>query len=56
MDAAGVGGTTEILAWLTVLAATEGPAEVLAYAPTHVWRAGSGQVWWPTLAPRTTRL
>jgi aromatic ring-opening dioxygenase catalytic subunit (LigB family) len=52
MDAAGLNGTTELLAWLVVLAATRGPAEVLAYEPTHQWRCGSGQVWWPNLAPR----
>ncbi|MEA2936852.1 MAG: hypothetical protein QOC56_356 [Alphaproteobacteria bacterium] len=51
MDEAGVGGTTELLAWLMALAFTEGPAEVLAYEATHVWRCGSGMIWWPRLAP-----
>jgi protocatechuate 4,5-dioxygenase beta chain len=50
MDQAGVGGTTELLAWLMAMAFAEGPAEVLAYEPTHVWRCGSGMVWWPRVA------
>lgn len=50
MDRAGICGTSELLAWLMVMAFTEGPAEVLAYEPTHVWRCGSGMVWWPQIA------
>jgi hypothetical protein len=50
MDQAGVGGTTELLAWLMAMAFTEGPAEVLSYEATHVWRCGSGIIWWPQMA------
>lgn len=50
MDEAGICGTSELLAWLTELAFSEGPADVLAYEATHVWRCGSGMVWWPKLA------
>jgi hypothetical protein len=50
MDEAGICGTSELLAWLTAMAFSRGPADVLAYEPTHVWRCGSGMVWWPELA------
>jgi aromatic ring-opening dioxygenase catalytic subunit (LigB family) len=50
MRKAGEGGTTELLAWMMAMAFTEGPAEILAYEATHVWRCGSGMVWWPHLA------
>ncbi len=46
MEAAGSGGTAELLAWLLVLAFTTGPAEVLAYMPAVAWRTGTGMVAW----------
>ncbi len=49
MERAGSGGTAELIAWFAVLAATRGPAEVLGYAATHAWRAGTGMVLWPEL-------
>lgn len=52
MDEAGICGTSELLAWLAAMAFSAGPAEVLCYEPTHVWRCGSGMLWWPHLAPR----
>jgi aromatic ring-opening dioxygenase catalytic subunit (LigB family) len=52
MEAAGSGGTAELLAWILVLAFTAGPAEVLAYMPAIEWRTGTGMVIWPTLAGR----
>ena len=51
MEAAGSGGTAELLAWLLVLAFTVGPAEVLAYMPAIDWRSGTGMVIWNGLAP-----
>lgn len=50
MDEAGICGTSELLAWLAAMAFTQGPADVLVYEATHVWRCGSGMVWWPNLA------
>ena len=50
MDEAGICGTSELLAWLSAMAFSTGPADVLAYEATHVWRCGSGLVWWPRLA------
>ncbi|MCI4646375.1 MAG: hypothetical protein MRY64_16460 [Hyphomonadaceae bacterium] len=50
MEAAGTGGTAELLAWFTVLAATQGPAEVLDYVKSYAWRCASGWVIWPTMA------
>ena len=47
MEAAGSGGTAELLAWLVALAFTSGPAEVLAYMPAIAWRSGTGMVVWP---------
>lgn len=47
MEAAGSGGTAELLAWILVLAFTTGPAEVLAYMPAVAWRSGTGMVVWP---------
>jgi protocatechuate 4,5-dioxygenase beta chain len=46
MEAAGSGGTAELLAWLVALAFTAGPAEVLGYAPAVPWRTGTGFVVW----------
>ncbi len=51
MEAAGSGGTAELLAWILVLAFTAGPAEVLAYMPAIAWRSGTGMVAWSRLAP-----
>jgi protocatechuate 4,5-dioxygenase beta chain len=50
MEEAGSGGTAELLAWILVLAFTEGPAEVLAYMPAIAWRSGTGMVVWPRIA------
>ncbi|HEV8675542.1 MAG TPA: hypothetical protein VGX21_15955 [Methylomirabilota bacterium] len=50
MEAAGSGGTAELLAWILVLAFTAGPAEVLAYMPAVAWRTGTGMVAWSQLA------
>ena len=46
MEAAGSGGTAELLAWVLVLAFTRGPADVLAYMPAIAWRSGTGMVVW----------
>jgi aromatic ring-opening dioxygenase catalytic subunit (LigB family) len=46
MEAAGSGGTAELIAWFVVLASTTGPAEVLGYAATYAWRCASGWVIW----------
>ena len=46
MEAAGSGGTAELLAWILVLAFTAGPADVLAYMPAVAWRSGTGMVVW----------
>ena len=50
MEAAGSGGTAELLAWILVLAFTTGPADVLAYMPAIAWRSGTGMVAWSQLA------
>ena len=50
MEAAGSGGTAELLSWILALAFTTGPAEVLAYMPAIAWRSGTGMVVWPDLA------
>ena len=50
MEAAGSGGTAELLAWMLVLAMTRGPADVLAYMPAIAWRSGTGMVVWNELA------
>ena len=50
MEAAGSGGTAELLAWIVVLAMTRGPADVLAYMPAIAWRSGTGMVVWNELA------
>src|SRR6266571_6387195 len=50
MEAAGSGGTAELLAWVLVLALTRGPADVLAYMPAVAWRAGTGMVVWNEMA------
>ncbi len=49
MEAAGSGGTAELLAWILALAFTTGPAEVLAYMPAVAWRSGTGMVVWPSV-------
>jgi len=49
MEAAGSGGTAELLAWILVMAFTRGPAEVLAYMPAIAWRSGTGMVIWNEL-------
>jgi aromatic ring-opening dioxygenase catalytic subunit (LigB family) len=50
MEAAGSGGTAELLAWIAALPFTAGPAEVLGYARSLAWRTGTGMVAWPKLA------
>jgi len=50
MEAAGSGGTAELLAWVLVLAFTRGPADVLAYMPAIAWRSGTGMVAWNEMA------
>jgi aromatic ring-opening dioxygenase catalytic subunit (LigB family) len=50
LEAAGSGGTAELLAWFLVLAFTAGPADVLAYVPAVAWRSGTGMVTWERLA------
>ena len=50
MEAAGSGGTAELLAWMVALAFTSGPAEVLAYMPAIAWRSGTGMVIWNEMA------
>jgi aromatic ring-opening dioxygenase catalytic subunit (LigB family) len=50
MEAAGSGGTAELLAWFAVLAMTRGPADVLAYMPAIAWRSGTGMVVWNEIA------
>jgi aromatic ring-opening dioxygenase catalytic subunit (LigB family) len=50
MEAAGSGGTAELLAWIMALAFTRGPAEVLAYMPAIAWRTGTGMVIWNDMA------
>jgi protocatechuate 4,5-dioxygenase beta chain len=49
MEAAGSGGTAELLAWIVAMAFTRGPAEVLAYMPAVAWRTGTGMVVWSDL-------
>jgi aromatic ring-opening dioxygenase catalytic subunit (LigB family) len=50
MEAAGSGGTAELLSWIAVLAMTRGPADVLAYMPAIAWRSGTGMVVWSEIA------
>lgn len=50
LEAAGSGGTAELLAWFAVLAMTRGPADVLAYMPAIAWRSGTGMVVWSEIA------
>jgi len=50
LEAAGSGGTAELLAWIVALAFTRGPADVLAYMPAVAWRSGTGMVAWTELA------
>ncbi len=47
MDAAGSGGTAELLAWIPVLPFTAGPAEILGYTASTSWRTGVGMAAWP---------
>ncbi|MBT3536568.1 MAG: hypothetical protein HN478_21995 [Rhodospirillaceae bacterium] len=53
MEEAGSGGTAELLAWAFALAFTQGPAQVLGYAPSHSWRSGTGFVIWPEMRETT---
>jgi protocatechuate 4,5-dioxygenase beta chain len=50
MEAAGSGGTAELLAWIAALPFTTGGADVLGYTPSMAWRTGTGFVAW-TVAP-----
>ena len=50
MEAAGSGGTAELLAWIAALPFTAGAADVLGYTPALAWRTGTGMVAWPRLA------
>ena len=50
MEAAGSGGTAELIAWFVALAFTRGSAEVLDYMAAHAWRSGTGMILWPELA------
>ncbi len=47
MEGAGSGGTAELLAWMLVLAFTQGPAD---YMPAIAWRPGTGMVVWNRFA------
>ena len=47
MEEAGSGGTVELIAWILVMAATQGPATVLDYVKSYSWRCASGWVVWP---------
>jgi len=47
MEAAGSGGTSELLAWIATLPFAAGPAEILGYTPSMTWRTGTGFVAWP---------
>lgn len=55
MDAAGAGGTAELLSWMVVLGAVgEGGANILGYTAWDQWRCGIGAVSWdvaPVAAP-----
>jgi aromatic ring-opening dioxygenase catalytic subunit (LigB family) len=51
MEAAGSGGTAELIAWFVVLASTRGPASVLDYLESYAWRCASGWVIWPDVLP-----
>lgn len=47
MDAAGAGGTAELLSWMVVLGAVgRGGADVLGYTAWNEWRCGIGAVSW----------
>jgi aromatic ring-opening dioxygenase catalytic subunit (LigB family) len=47
MEAAGSGGTSELLSWMAVMGAIgERPCEVLCYEPVVEWRCGIGAVTW----------
>jgi hypothetical protein len=49
MEAAGIGGTTELLSWLVVLgAAGHVPCENLGYTAYENWKSGVGGVLWQT--------
>jgi protocatechuate 4,5-dioxygenase beta chain len=50
MEAAGSGGTAELLAWIMALPFTRGPADILAYMPAVAWRSGTGMVVWNEVA------
>ena len=49
MEAAGSGGTAELLSWILVMAFTRGPADVIGYVPAVAFRSGTGMVAWPHL-------
>ena len=49
MEAAGSGGTAELLSWILVMACTEGPADVIGYVPAVAFRSGTGMVAWPSI-------
>jgi aromatic ring-opening dioxygenase catalytic subunit (LigB family) len=49
LEAAGSGGTAELIAWFVVLASTKGPAEVLDYCPSYAWRCSCSWVIWHSL-------
>jgi aromatic ring-opening dioxygenase catalytic subunit (LigB family) len=49
LEAAGSGGTAELIAWILVMAFTRGPAEILTYLPAVAWRTGTGMVVWNQL-------
>lgn len=49
MEAAGSGGTAELLSWILVMAFTKGPADVIGYVPAVAFRSGTGMVAWPSV-------
>jgi len=49
MEAAGSGGTAELLSWILVMAFTQGPADVIGYVPAVAFRSGTGMVAWPSI-------
>lgn len=47
MEAAGSGGTSEVLSWIAVMGAIgERPCDLLCYEPVSEWRCGIGAVEW----------
>ena len=49
MEEAGSGGTAELIAWILVMASTQGPAKILNYVKSYSWRCASGWVVWPNV-------